>query len=257
MLELSKDKYNQIIPLCMAIKNDDVVLWSIVEGNIGKIYVNTINNPTCAIVAGADFCFLLGDPDGFADRIFFEQLNNIGRRKIIVTSDFSWEVKLKKNFPHTFKSFKRYALKGWMESFSKKQLYDYIEAIVPKYKLEKIDKTIYYKALENDWTADFCCFFSSVNDFLKNGIGYVILDKGEIISGAASYTYCKDKIAITIGTKEEYRHRGLALACASKLVIECVGSNIYPQWDAANLGSVKLAEKIGYHFEREYVVYSI
>ncbi|WP_136605587.1 GNAT family N-acetyltransferase [Paenibacillus dokdonensis] len=30
-----------------------------------------------------------------------------------------------------------------------------------------------------------------------------------------------------------------------------------PNWDAANLESVSLAEKLGYQLEREYEVYSI
>lgn len=33
--------------------------------------------------------------------------------------------------------------------------------------------------------------------------------------------------------------------------------NIYPRWDAANLESVAIAEKLGYHFDKEYEVYSI
>ncbi|MBK1809116.1 GNAT family N-acetyltransferase [Clostridium sp. YIM B02505] len=50
---------------------------------------------------------------------------------------------------------------------------------------------------------------------------------------------------------------GLALACASKLILDCLERVIYPRWDAANLESVALAEKLGYHFDKEYIVYSI
>jgi RimJ/RimL family protein N-acetyltransferase len=41
------------------------------------------------------------------------------------------------------------------------------------------------------------------------------------------------------------------------LIMECLDRGLYPSWDAANKGSVALAEKLGYHFEKEYVTYEI
>ncbi|OPJ64374.1 GNAT acetyltransferase [Clostridium oryzae] len=105
--------------------------------------------------------------------------------------------------------------------------------------------------------ADCCSNFASLEEFLEHGIGYVIVHNGEIISGASSYSYCEGSIEITIGTKKEFRRKGLALAVASKLIVECMERNIYPAWDAANLESVALAEKLGYHFDKAYEVYSI
>jgi RimJ/RimL family protein N-acetyltransferase len=32
---------------------------------------------------------------------------------------------------------------------------------------------------------------------------------------------------------------------------------LYPSWDAANRTSVALAEKLGYHFDKEYVTYAV
>ena len=69
----------------------------------------------------------------------------------------------------------------------------------------------------------------------------MIIHNGEIISGAGSYSYCDGKIDIIIGTKDEYRRNGLTLACASKLILDCLERNVYPQWDAANLYSVAIA----------------
>lgn len=46
-------------------------------------------------------------------------------------------------------------------------------------------------------------------------------------------------------------------ACGAKLILECINRNIYPSWDAQNKGSVELAEKLGYHFDKEYIAYEI
>ena len=46
-------------------------------------------------------------------------------------------------------------------------------------------------------------------------------------------------------------------ACASKLILECLNNGIYPSWDSANRASAALAVKLGYHFESEYITYSV
>jgi hypothetical protein len=32
---------------------------------------------------------------------------------------------------------------------------------------------------------------------------------------------------------------------------------LYPSWDAHNMGSVHLAEKLGYEFDHEYIAYEV
>ena len=103
----------------------------------------------------------------------------------------------------------------------------------------------------------FCSQFSTFNDYKIRGIGFAILHLGEFICGASSYTVYDEGIEIEIVTRQKYRHRGLAVICASKLIIECIKRGLYPSWDAANLESVALSEKLGYHFDKEYITYEI
>jgi predicted GNAT family acetyltransferase len=58
-----------------------------------------------------------------------------------------------------------------------------------------------------------------------------------------------------IDTKPEYRQKGLATACASKLILTALERGLYPSWDAFDLRSVALAEKLGYHVDRPYIIY--
>ncbi|MCI9059896.1 MAG: GNAT family N-acetyltransferase, partial [Lachnospiraceae bacterium] len=43
----------------------------------------------------------------------------------------------------------------------------------------------------------------------------------------------------------------------ARLILACMERGWYPSWDAQNLWSVKLAEKLGYHFDRAYPAYEI
>ena len=47
----------------------------------------------------------------------------------------------------------------------------------------------------------------------------------------------------------------MAYICGAKLILECLDRGWYPSWDAQNLWSVALAQKLGYRFDHEYVVY--
>lgn len=164
---------------------------------------------------------------------------------------------MESNFKSALKKFNRYAIKWEPNVFDKKQLSEFALAVQPEFTILRINEPLYHKALEQFWTADFCSNFASLEEFLEHGIGYVIMKDGEIIAGASSYSYCNGAIEITIETKSEYRRKGLALACASKVILECLDRGIYPRWDASNKNSVALAEKLGYHFDKEYLVYSI
>jgi hypothetical protein len=224
---------------------------------MGKAWVDDKPEPTMAIVIVADFCYLFGTVDDNEDDVNMKKILENAQRKILMIFDISWIVLIEKYYVNRFKKFKRFSIKREPNVFQRETLNSYIKAGESNFEIKRIDEEIYYKVLNDAFMADCCSNFTSIESFLSNGIGYVIMYDNEIISGASSYSYCKGSIDITIGTKEEYRKKGLALACASKLILDCLDKNIYPRWDATNIESVALAEKLGYHFEREYEVYTI
>ena len=93
--------------------------------------------------------------------------------------------------------------------------------------------------------------------YKRLGIGAVILKDGQPVSGASSYSTYIGGIEIEIDTKEDYRRKGLAYICGARLILECAKRGLYPSWDAHNMASVRLAEKLGYHFDREYTAFEV
>ena len=83
------------------------------------------------------------------------------------------------------------------------------------------------------------------------------LYNNELVSGASSYTSYEGGIEIEIDTRKDHRRRGLAYACGARLILECLDRGLYPSWDAQNLWSVALAEKLGYHFDHEYAAFEV
>ena len=60
-----------------------------------------------------------------------------------------------------------------------------------------------------------------------------------------------------VDTIPEERRKKLATAACSALILNCLEEGLYPSWDAQNMNSVRLAEKLGYEYDHEYVAYEV
>ncbi len=239
------------------IPNDEVCIWSCIEGIMGRAWVNDINKPLYGVVAVADFLFLLGQvPDVFSVELI-NIIEKLGKNQIIVSENQDWENGIMKTIPVNIVRFKRYSFHWEPDIFDKKRLLDFVQGKDDGYDVVPFTIEIAEKALLSNFTADFCMFYESPKSFLELGIGFCIFQDDQIVAGASSYSSCKGAIDITIGTINEYRRKGLALKCASKLILACLDRGLYPRWDAANLESVALAEKLGYRFKEAYQVFTI
>ena len=174
---------------------------------------------------------------------------------IMVPQNREWAELIENVYPGARKV-TRYAIKKDTR-FDVEALKKNLQLLPDGYELKPIDDRIYDLCLENPVTADFVSVFESKEKYLKEGRGVVILKDGRIVSGASSYTRYKEGIEIEVDTAEEERRRHFALIVCSALILRCLGEGLYPSWDAHNMGSVHLAEKLGYEFDHEYTAYEV
>lgn len=55
----------------------------------------------------------------------------------------------------------------------------------------------------------------------------------------------------------EEKRKHLATVACSVLILNCLEEGLYPSWDAQNMNSVQLAEKLGYEYDHEYIAYEV
>jgi hypothetical protein len=234
---------------------NETLLWSCLQGYMGNAWVDDIQNPKSAQIITGDFCFFAGILNvGLVKNI---PENFPSKCVLMIPQNDEWGNLIEHVYKNNCHRLMRYAIKKEYDIFDKEKLHSYIEKLPSEYSIKKIDEGIYSKVKTEEWSKDLCSQFPTYNDYEKYGLGFVAFHNDMIISGAASYTVYSKGIEIEIDTKEGYRRKGLALVCASKLILECLDRVLYPSWDAANRESVALAEKLGYHFEKEYATYSI
>ena len=227
----------------------ETLIYSCLQKVMGKIFVTDLEHPRSAMAFVGCFAFYAGEvnkelvinkPEGFV---------------IMVPQNKIWEVCIEECFP-TAKKVTRYAIKKDTH-FNRGSLRNMVAGLPAGYELKEIDDKIYDLCLPDSVTRDFVSSFESKEKYLELGRGMVILKSGRIVAGASSYTRYKEGIEIEVDTIEDERRKGLATIVCASLILLCLEEGLYPSWDAQNMNSVHLAEKLGYEFDHEYTAYEV
>lgn len=233
----------------------ETLIWSCLQGIMGKIYVNAVENPVSGMALLGDFCFLAGKPE----QAFVRQAPQIEQKDflIIVPQHEGWSDLIEGCFQKNAKKVVRYALKKEPDVFCKEKLQAAVNSLPDGYTLKMIDETLFWHCRKSAWSRDWTAQYADYQQYQAYGLGVVAEKDGEPVSGASSYSGYNGGIEIEIDTREDYRRKGLAYACGAGLILECLKRGWYPSWDAQNKWSLALAEKLGYHFDREYTAYEV
>lgn len=220
------------------------------QSSMGNITVDDEKKVTAALIVLGDFCFLAGKP---SERL----LNKISGYKLLIPRDKSWEHLIESFYGRRAEKFTRYALKKEADVFDCEKLSVYVNSLDVKYEWCLFDEKLFKMARSEEWSYDLCSQFRDYEAYQKNAVGVAILHQGKLVSGASTYAVYIDGIEIEIDTKLEYRQKGLATVCGAALILECLHRGLYPGWDAHDLRSLALAEKLGYHLNYPYTAYTL
>ena len=234
---------------------DDTLILSAHQGFMGEIYGAGEGRIRSAAVVCGDFSFFVGEPD--RELAQFVPTGCAKQYTIAVPENEQWCRMLELAHGKRAVRTTRYAIKKEQGIFDTDNLRAIVNGVPEGYCLRQIDETLYHKCLEEGWSQDFVNNFRDYDQFHQYGLGYVMIFDKQIVAGASSYTAHRDGIEVEVVTREDHRRKGLASVCSAALILKCMETGRYPSWDAANIRSVGLAEKLGYHFSHSYPVYEI
>lgn len=231
----------------------ETMIWSCLQGVMGKVYGDSPKNPASASAVLGDFHFFAGKPK---KEIILYETEYFGKDfRILVPGDEDWGELIESCFGDQVKKSVRYAVKKEPDVFDREKLYGMADKLPEGYTLKMIDEPLFWWLRETDWCRDWVAQYADYAAFQKYGLGVVMMKEGEPVSGASSYSGYSGGIEVEIDTREDCRRRGFASICGAKLILECLERGWYPSWDAHNRRSAALAEKLGYHIDHEYIVY--
>ena len=234
---------------------NETLIWSCLQGVMGSLYVNSIENPISAMALLGDFCFFAGIPN--EELVLYKPSWRKKDFLILIPQNKCWGEVIEKCYGGKAKKVIRYAFKKEKNIFDKNLLMEVVDTLPSGYAMRMIDEEMFWRCKNIPWCKDWVSQYKDYAMYRKYGLGTIILKGGEIISGASSYSSYIGGIEIEIDTKEDYRRRGLAYICGAKLILECIERGLYPSWDAQNKYSAALAGKLGYDYDYEYNAYEL
>lgn len=229
---------------------EETLIWSCLQGVMGAVYGDDPVHPNSAAAVIGDFTFFAGAP--LRELAEFSPASCKTDFRILVPDGDEWKALLMKTYGPQARLIWRYALKKEPDVFDISSLTQAVSQLSPAYVLRLIDKALYEQCKSESWSSDLVAQFPTWESFKALGLGVVILKDGVIVSGASSYGRYLSGIEIEVDTREDFRRKGLAYLCSARLILECQKRGLYPSWDAHNMESVALAEKLGYHFSHPY-----
>ncbi len=230
----------------------ETMIASALQGQMGSVWRLGENGP--ALCQNGDFWFATSaKPDML--RAIQQKLN--GRFGILAFAPGVETGNVQQTLSPAARPHTRYAMQKGGELFDAAHLQTFINALPKEMQLHPIDTVLYHTCLTQSWSRDFVAQFASARDFANRGLGVVALLGDQIVGGASSYVCFQGGMEIEVDTHRDYRRRGVAAACCASLILNCLSRGLYPSWDAANLASVALAEKLGYRQAGPYPVWHL
>ena len=236
----------------------NLLILSCLHGVMGKVYADTVCSPQTAAAVIGDFTFFAGRVSHKA--VAFRPKESKNDYRILIPQNRAWEEAIEAVYRGKYRKIERFATKKNPRAFDRDKLeriFSDFSRLSQRFEIVEITSQLYGQCLEMPWSRDLVSNYGSFAEFKKQGLGFVILDKGKIVSGASSYAACGDCIEIEIDTEKSHRRKGLAAACGARLIYECLERGIYPSWDAHNRESARLAQKLGYEISHSYTAYEI
>jgi GNAT superfamily N-acetyltransferase len=254
MQKVDTQKYDKDLTGLFKDFKENYIPDAILEGEMGQVLVDDIDDPQTAVLAIPDFkvYFFGGDAK---NKLVQEQIKELPIFATVMFGSEGWPEQLKAIHPEKWIVMPRFAFSS--DSLDIKHLKELKDQLLDEYRIEKIDLALAerIRGEKTEVTAEQLFGFDSAEDFLDRGLGYCIFFGEEIVSVGAAGAACKKGIEIQINTSKKHRGKGLATAVGAALIIDCLEQGIDPNWDAATEISAGLAKKLGYAPKGEYLVY--
>ena len=227
----------------------DLSIECVIEGQMGKAFVDDLQEPTVFKIQVGPFFYFAGDatsPGGQA------MLESITPSTLLMSYSPGWIEAGKRMYGERLVGFDRYNFSS--EHISAEYLDHLCQISAFREDVRRMDLPFAAQLWGQDHFIDLSDF-DSVEDFVQRGIGFYLEKHGTVVGAAYSSLVCSRGIEASLFVLDDYRWQGIATILGSCLLKWCLENNMEAHWDAANPESCKLAEKLGYIQTGEYQAY--
>ncbi len=144
---------------------EETMIWSCLQGVMGKIYVDSLEGPVSAMAVLGDFCFLAGEP---SREILLYQPEYGGQSFVImVPQNAAWAKLIRECYQENAKEVIRYALKKEPDVFDQEKLQKAVEELPDDYTLKMLDEEWFWYCREIRWCRDWTVLYEDYAMYQK------------------------------------------------------------------------------------------
>jgi len=269
--ELAKNDYEKVRSIFTELQAYNLIIAAVIEGTSpGRIYVDDVSKPKTAFMCSVEGYYLAG----YEGNATF----NSGLRKLIAETIFvgdtvregDWELDLR-FLPGTWEARLEAILEGLDRPPIKFDRRHYVcreskvdwKAQIPAgFSIQRVDEKLLTRpelTMPDHLINWMKINWGSIEDFMQKGFGFCTLHGEKVVCWCMADCVSGDACEVGIRTHPDYRRRGLATLTVAATVDYCLThgfASVGWHCDKDNLGSVGVAEKVGFEKERDYVGHS-
>ncbi len=225
----------------------DISIECAIEDQMGKAFVDSATDPQVFLIEqDRFFCYLAGDLTTSSGRNF---LSSIPSNRFLMAGTPGWQEVAQAFYGERLRPVLRYSYSS--QALSADHMRRLAATSPHSANIRRVDAAL--AGQETPYLA--LGAFDSAEDFVERGIGYCLVSGDSILGGAYASLASGNAIEVSIVVDPKHQRQGIATALAAHLLLWCVEHSVTPHWDAANLPSCGLAEKLGYRNTGEYTAY--
>ena len=270
LLELQEDSFDYVSELFSDLDRYYLVIRAVIEGSIpGRIWVDSVDNPSSAFLCDRWRFFLAGNPNNVE---FNRDLTRLILDEIVPDAKARGYDRFSHHFnPESWKNrsdilLDRFSIKGcdvyYVFDTKKSSILRDITINIPDgFTLGRITKEIleqYDSEHSQNLSKMISQYWGSSRNFFQNGFGFCLKSEEEMLSWCITDYIVGNRTELGVETNEEYRKRGFASIVAASTISGCLKRNVnHIGWQAwkSNIASAKTAEKLCFKKTGETTVY--
>ena len=256
-MDLVESGYESVRPLFAGLAETHLNVTAVLDGDCpGQVYADDLGEPRAALVVSGDGCYLAGDTDNQA---FNAALNAFLPRDtyFVLFCDLeAWRPALDAVLQHTYavRAGRRYY------TFRQPRIPDWPERIPEGFAVQPVDAALLARGLQHGDAVQegILGTWRTLELFLQRGFGFCLVHGGDIASWSLCDFASGSRCEIGISTAGDYRRRGLGTLAAAATAAHAAAQGFrtigWHCW-ANNVGSIGVAEKVGFVRAADYEVY--
>lgn len=262
---LNPEHYDHIRSLCQGFDYQLIITALIEHTSPGHILVDDSDHPTCCFLSTAEGCFLAGNPN---NDTFNAALSNYLQEKMrLAKTGTIDEIELILSVhPKTWT--KQFAIIFPTQTPIQIPRRYYIctqlkwkDSVPPPYTITQISQSLLTSSdvsIPDHIRSWISSNWGSQDAFLKRGFGFATVHQQKLVSWSLADCVSGTRAEIGIRTHPEYRQQGLATSTAAEAINYALQHGFqHIGWHTSqdNIGSIRVAEKVGFEKTTDYIWY--